>query len=1256
MLARLKSTICFLLLVPAVESFAARLESPSPGGAALIRSSVFNNQPLHFELNQGQAGSQVRFLARGANYDFLITSTEAHVILQRRFDEPGATSPVELHGPGGGQVLSQRSIRIQFLGANPNAAVHGEAQMIGKINYLLGNRSDQWHVGIPTYARVEVEELYPNINLVYHGDQNQLEYDFCISPGANPETITIHFDGADNLSINPSGELVIKLGSEEVHQPCPRLFQVVNGVTKYVRGHYQLKGCGNVIFKVEDYDPRLPLTIDPLLTYSSYFGGKGGDAAVSVKVDASNDVYVAGLTLSQISLTNISPVGFATDFQGGRFSGDGFIAKFDSTLTNLLFLTYFGGTLDDGIYDMALDPSGNVYVTGFTDSTNFPVVLPNSGVGGLPSASGISGSPDTNAPHFFPVDAFVAELDSSGMNLLYSLYLGGDAVDVGSGIAVDAVGNAYVTGYTYSTNFPTFNSYQNTLAGTNKTVNAFIARIAAGATNLDYASYLGGTNFDQAEGIAVDSAGFAYVTGFTSSTNFPTTADALRPLLNGQTNGNRAYDAFISRFDTTGSGAASLVYSSYLGGTNADAGNRITVDPMANVYVTGYTYSQDFPNTVTNLLATGIGTNAGGRLNSDAFLTKFNFAGSPPSLLFSTVFGGTNNDMGWDVALDPAGNSVYVAGITASTGFPIFDAFGVLRATNSGGNDAFVSVFTNDASAVLYSAYLGGSGNDFGFGIAADSDGSAYVVGRTLSTNFPTVNPLQGSRQSSNTAFVAKIVLTNRLLTVMIQTTPADLVVAVDGTNYLAPVTFTNWFPGTPRTLTVIPVQETNNSQYVWASWSDRGFLSHTIAPVIDSTFSATFVAQPTTNHVAVVVNGGGSITPNYNGRALTIGKSYTVTAKPSNGYLFAGWTGDYPSNKTTLTFVMQNGLILLANFIPNPFIAIQGSYAGLFSDTNGVAFQSSGYFSETLASRGSFSAKLQLAGKAYSFSGLFSNNGFFSNSIPRKGQTPLSVVLQHDFNGNALTGQISDGVWIADLVANRRYYSLANPAPQAFYRYTMLVPGVEDSLSLPGGDGSGAVSVDVAGNVRFSGILGDGTKVSPVTFLSGNGDWPFFASLYSGQGSILGWLRFFSETNTDISGQLNWFKLPQAGTKFYPNGFVLQSQVQGSIYSPIYFQTTNGSPVLNFTNGQVVLTGGNLMQSITNEIVLSGNNRVTNQSNNRLSVSITTSSGLFRGSVIDPATGRSIAFNGAVLQKQNVGKGVFLGTNQTGRVLFAPR
>ncbi len=1211
--------------------------------------------PLFFEANHGQDGNIGNFLARGANYQFSIAPGEARLTLRKA---------TEAFPPSGGGSFSSaspalRTIQMQFSGANPRAIIRGADELPGKINYLVGADSKQWHTGISTFRRVQVEELYPGIALVYYGNQQQLEYDFTIAPGADPCAIAIRFEGADSLAVAPNGDLLVKLGRDEIRQAPALAFQRMDGVIQSVNAGYQIKGTDTVLFAVSEYDHNLPLIIDPLLTYSTYVGGIGGDVAVSVKVDSSGSVYMAGLTLSQIPVTNALPGSFQGEFQGGKFTGDGFIAKFDNTLTNFIYLTYLGGTLDDGIYDIAVDAANNAYVTGFTDSTNFPVLLPSGAVPGLPHAGTISGTPDTNSPHFFPTDAFITALDASGSNLLYSFYIGGSDVDVGSAIAVDATGNAFVGGYTHSTNFPTVNGFQTTLAGTNHTVNSFVARIAAGGTNVDYSTYLGGTNFDQVEGIALDSAGFAYVTGFTSSSNFPTTSDALRRLLNNTTNLNTAYDVFISKLDTLTSGTPSLVYSTYFGGTNADAGNRITIDAGTNVYVTGYTYSLDFPNTITNLLLhSGLSTNPlTARLNSDAFLSKFSFASQPPSIVFSTVFGGTNNDMGWDVALDPFGNSAYVVGITASSNFPIFDAFGALSTTNSGSNDVFITVFTNDASSLLYSAYLGGSGNDFGFGVAADADGSAYIVGRTLSTNFPTVMPLQASRQSSNSAFLAKIVLTNRLLTITIQTAPTNLVFTLDGTNYLAPVTFTNWFPGTPRTLTTPAVQIANDVEYVWTNWSDGGFLSHTIVPVSDSTITGNFLGQPPTNHVALVINGGGTISPNLNGKVLNNGQRYVVTAKPATGYLFSNWSGDIVTNTPSLAFVMENGLILQANFVANPFLPVQGNYAGLFSDTNGVAFESSGFFSETLGSQGTFSAKLQLAGKSYSFSGRFSLDGFYSNSIPRKGLSPLTVSLRLDFSGaNILTGEISDGNWTAALVANRAFFSGINPAPESAFGYTLIIPGGQDASVQPGGDGFGNPIVDAFGNVRFSGTLGDGTKISQRTFISRDGLWPFYSSLYGGKGSIIGWLAFFSETNTDINGALSWFKLAQPQTKLYPAGFSLQTTGMGSFYSPAYFLSTNGSPILNFTNGILVLEGGNLSQSVTNQITLSGNNKITNQSSNKLTLTISSGTGRFNGSVVVPDTRKTIQFNGAVLQKQNRGAGFFLGTNQSGRVILVPQ
>ena len=1252
-----------------------------PALSAAAQPSLTPALPLCFEATGNQPGGAAQFLARGYNYQFLLSATQARLVLSKP-SGPGLP-------PERGRQISPhpsviRTVLMDFLGANPRALILGAGELPGKINYLIGNDPAQWRNGVPAYGKVRVESLYDGINLVYYGNQQQLEYDFTVAPGANAGTIAIHFEGADKVTINPRGELILALGDAEVRHPRPALYQVVAGKRKAVSGGYRLKDSQTVSFEVSKYDHRLPLIIDPVLTYSTFFGGRAGDAAVAVKVDAAGAVYVAGITQGTLPVSG-APPGFLTSFQGGKLDGDAFVAKFDNTLTNLIFLTYLGGSLEDGAYDMALDQFNNIYLTGFTDSTNFPVKVPGGGVSGLPNAGRLGGTLDTTV-HAFPTDAFVTELDSTGRNLVYSIYLGGTNEDVGESIAVDQAGNAYVTGYTFSLdpsnqfgifiNFPTTPNHYRIATSTNVVRSiaageaaAFVARIAAGAASLDYSTFFGGANADYGIGIAVNpqaSDGIAYVTGFTSSTNFPTTAGATQTSLNHSTDAAAEFekkvapfDAFLSKFDTTLSGPSSLVYSTLLGGTNSDAGYRITVDPATtNVYVTGYTESGDFPNARTNVLGlySGLITNTGRiALNSDVFLAKFD---SSATLLYSIVFGGTHNDVGWGVAVDPTGSTVGVTGFTISSNFPGVLTSGLLSATNHGNSDVFVTLFTDINSnqpSVLYSTLLGGSGNDVGYGIALDSSTNAYVVGRTLSTNFPTlapagVRPIEPSFPGSNSVFLAKIELTSEQVIFTVQTDPANLTIIVDGETNVAPITISN-FPGYPHTISTLLVQTNDGIRKVWTSWSDGGPLTHQIAPASDATFTATFETPPA-SAIAVITNGNGTVSPNYNQRMLKIGQRYSMTAKPRPGYLFAGWTGSIVTNTPKLTFVMEDGLVLEANFIPSPFIPLAGSYAGLFSDSNGVAFQSSGFFTATLSSLGSFSAKIQLAGKTYSISSHFSNGGLYSNSIPRHGLSPLSVSLQLDLSGaNTLTGQISDGTWTAELLANRAAYFTVTPAST----YTLIVPGAADSTAQPGGDGFGSIFVDGLGNVRFSGTLADGTKISQKTFLSSHGTWPFYASLYSGKGSILGWLTFTNEPSDDLSGQLSWFKTAQPRAKLYPAGFTVQTNAAGSIYSPAYFTTTNGSPLLDFTNGLVVLENGNLTQPITNRFSISPKNKVTSPDPNKLTLAFTTGSGLFHGSVVDPVARKTIAFSGALLQKQTNGSGFFLGNSQAGRVRVTP-
>jgi hypothetical protein len=706
--------------------------------------------PLFFEANRGQAGNPAQFLARGRDSQFLISPTEAQIVLRK--------------------AEGLATVRMQFMGANPQAQIRGEAELPGKINYLTGNDPARWQTGVATFARVHVAEIYPGIGLVYYGNQQQLEYDFEIAPGANPDAIRIHFDGVDAITLNAQGGLVLTLGGGEIRQLKPVFCQMVNGVRREISGGYRLVDGHTISFVVGSYDHSLPLVIDPLLYYSTYFGGNAGEIAWAVKLvklDTNGYVYIAGQTFSSQVSNNVplaTPGAFQTSYNGGKLAGDAFVAKFDNFAKNLIYFTYLGGSGDAAAYALAVDGAGDAYVAGYTVSTNFPVT------NAIPGGANIGGTFNKYANAYL-ADAFVAELDPGGSNLIYSTYLGGAGADDAFGIALDSSNNAYVTGFTYSTDFPvtTNSAFQNQIGVTNwayqayYNANAFVAEIGAGGKNLLYSSYFGGTNFDEGRGIAVDNSNYIYVTGFTASTNFPTT-NAFQTCLNGLTNRSAAFDAFVAKFNPSFAG---LVYSTFLGGTNNDMAYAITADNNGAAYVTGWTVSTNFPNTVTNIpyLHNGVTNNLNTFFPSvtNVFLTEItNGTGTRAGIAFSTVFGGTNRciDIGYGVAIDTNTGNIFVVGTTSATNFPTFNVPGLLRSTNSGKSDVFVIAFETNATALLYSTYLGGKDNDYGYSIAVDTETNVYVVGQTLSTNFPTLYAYQSSRNGTNDAFLAAILYT----------------------------------------------------------------------------------------------------------------------------------------------------------------------------------------------------------------------------------------------------------------------------------------------------------------------------------------------------------------------------------------------------------------------------------------------------------------------------------------------------------------
>lgn len=655
-------------------------------------------------------------------------------------------------------VYGAAAFTLQLPGASPQSRMEPLYPQSGTVNMLFGSDPGAWQQQRQTFGELAYRNLYPGIDLICRFQDGRLKSDFIVAPGADPGRIRMHYAGVTRSWIDAAGALQIQTAAQGISQPAPVLLQSRSGKSIWVRGGYRQLGANTFGFSVAGWDRARPLIIDPLLTYSTLLGGSGVDSASSVAVDASGNIYLAGWTDSN-DFRTVAP-GF------GRGGGvDAFVAKLDPTGARLLYCTYLGGSGDDRAMAIAVDASGNAYIAGMTSSANFPVLsafqpalngvrnafivkLNAAGAALFSTYFGGSGSDTANAIALGPAggiyfaggatstdlpiqaglqpinhgqqDAFVAQLAPSGTTLVYSTYAGGAGDDSATAIAVDSAGAAYIAGATTSPNFPVVNALQPALKGMQ---NAFVMKLAPDGQSILYSTYLGGSagggvgSPEMATGLAVDAAQNAYITGVTSSNDFPV-FNAIQPYYAGQT------DAFVVKLTPPGQ----MAYGTYLGGAIQDYAAAIAVDASQNVYVAGYTASSDFP-----MLFAVQSANAG---LYDAFVTKLDSNGR---IAYSTYLGAAGLDSATGIRTGAPGQ-VYVVGQTQSLNFP---TAAPLQAGNGGLLDAFLAVLTEPPCSYSINPTTVSVGTGPGSGSVAVTTGAG--CGWTAAANAPFLGVVAGS-------------------------------------------------------------------------------------------------------------------------------------------------------------------------------------------------------------------------------------------------------------------------------------------------------------------------------------------------------------------------------------------------------------------------------------------------------------------------------------------------------------------------------
>jgi hypothetical protein len=744
------------LRAAAISSTAGDTQQVAARGEAVKSSNAsgppFKSLPLRFELNAGQTDSQVRFIARNQGGDMFLTARELVLRVFAPATESASRPGVGLHQAAPSHALTDSAVvRLQTVNANPTPRISGLDPLPGRTNYFIGNDPKKWHTNVPSYSKVKYENIYPGIDLIYYGNEGNLEYDFNVAAGADPSQIALSVEGTDGVNIDAAGNLVLHTAVGEVSQHAPHIYQQAGAERREVAGSYVLRDDGRVAFDLAGYDASKPLVIDPELVYATYFGGSAETDIKAIAVDAAGSVYVAGDTFAHDFPTK-NPLQSTNNH---RQSLSAVVTKFSPDGASLVYSTYLGGSTDftlDIALGIALDSAGAAYITGTAGSADFPTKNPIQGA----RAAGST-------------DLFISKISADGSSLLYSTYLGGSDFDEPVGIKLDSFNAAYVFGQTRSSDFPLMKPTQATFAGGFS--DGFLAIINGNGTQLLFSTFIGGPGDDAVSSCGIDSGtGNVYLGGYMRSPNQTMKSSAIGPQAQG------SFGKYIEKLKRLFPQDYELA-KDYIQFILTDPNGRSLSDEMRIEVVEFFINQQReirlgiVDTGLSGLTFIGNGSQNGPQPNqalasppgvklqaadpgARITLTNLNL-----SVERSVHFGG-----GFDTLTALTGDArgaVYVVGSTNSINFPTVNP---IQATYGGSIDTFVAVFAPGTLEEVFATYIGGSGHDQPKGIALDPQGNIYIAGQTTSPDFPTRNAYQstppapnGVQQGQGNSFIVKI-------------------------------------------------------------------------------------------------------------------------------------------------------------------------------------------------------------------------------------------------------------------------------------------------------------------------------------------------------------------------------------------------------------------------------------------------------------------------------------------------------------------